>query len=115
MSRNQEVARIIWETWVRETDGSPIPWEDAPLYAPEDARCVQACAEAITAWNTRAPSALPVGWNDLARDIGGVANLLEHRMTTEGNMERENTRLAVETLRRAQVMLSASPPEPGVK
>jgi hypothetical protein len=57
-------------------------------------------------------SALPVGWNDLARDIGGVANLLEHRMTTEGNMERENTRLAVETLRRAQAMLSASPPEP---
>jgi hypothetical protein len=67
MSRNQEVARIIWETWVRETDGSPIPWEDAPLYAPEDARCVQACAEAITAWNTRAPSALPVsGWRDIA-------------------------------------------------
>src|ERR1700761_7547000 len=41
-------ARIIWETWVREKD-SDISWEDAYLYAPEDAACVQQCASQILA------------------------------------------------------------------
>lgn len=49
MSERERIARIMWETWVREADAGPISWEDAPLYAPEDARCVLACADAILA------------------------------------------------------------------
>lgn len=53
MNRDQ-IAEVIWVVWVRET-GAGIAWADAHLYAPEDARCVEACADAIMAldgWQT---------------------------------------------------------------
>jgi hypothetical protein len=43
-----QIAEMIWVTWVREADAD-IAWSDAHLYAPEDARCVEACADAIMA------------------------------------------------------------------
>jgi hypothetical protein len=107
MSRSEDIAQLVYNTW-KDREGW-VPWvERGNSHRQTDARQVARAIEA--AWNTRAPSALPAGWINLARDIGGVANLLEHRMSTEGNMERENTRRAIETLRAAVAMLSASPP-----
>lgn len=45
---------------------------------------------------------------EAARDLGGVANLIEHRMSTEADaLVRENSRQAAETLRRIQARLEA--------
>lgn len=45
---------------------------------------------------------------EAARDLGGVANLLAHRMSTEDNMVAENTRQAIATIKQAaEALLSA--------
>jgi hypothetical protein len=45
------------------------------------------------------------GLEKVARDLGGVANLLEHRMSTEDNLVRENSRQAAVTCREAARMI----------
>jgi Lar family restriction alleviation protein len=62
---------------------------------------------AITAWNTRAPSSLPVGWK--------LTDEMLEALEATRLLERMKGNSAIKAMRAAVAMLSASPPEPGVK
>lgn len=53
------------------------------------------------------PSVAPEAFEAVAQELGGVANLLEHRMSTETGDIKENSRQAAESCRRIAAMLSA--------
>jgi len=59
----EEIAKIIWETWIRNHDDHS-QWSDAFLYAPEDAAGIEKCADAILRLLS-VPSVLPEGWRPI--------------------------------------------------
>jgi hypothetical protein len=132
MSRSEQIAQLVYNTWADRPGW--VPWvEGGNSHRQTDARQVAAAIEA--AWNARAPSALPVGWklvpwppsremmqclyveewptdrdrgHAMQRELGINSNVVPPKLECEvafGQLER-----FMEV-----AMLSALPPEPGVK
>ena len=107
------LAKIIWETWVRAMDDD-TPWCDAPLYAPDDAKCIEACAasiQALYAEEAAKYAAAHEALDDLAREKVAAAEARVKEL--EG--ERDEARAALAVCRQSlteQALARADPNMP---